>query len=80
MRPLMYIVARGEERIYEELVREFAGTDSIRVIRNRRVTQRRASFASPEAGDRRRRDRRAHPNIDADLQVLRWALVRTTED
>ena len=48
MGELVYIVARGEDALYSELIRSFADTPDIRVIHDRRVHQRRrAASAAP---------------------------------
>lgn len=68
------IVARQEPALYEAVRRAFLGDAGVRVIRDRRVGERRRRPALV-ALDRRRRDRRSRPHVDAALRSRRWVVT-----
>jgi hypothetical protein len=53
----LFIVARGDDHLYEELRQQFAGNPEVEVLVDRRHGERRRS-QSPSDPDRRRGDRR----------------------
>lgn len=72
---LLFVVAREEQRLYDSLVQAFAGRPGVRVVRDRRVVERRSETAQP-ASDRRRRDRRIRPHAGDELSTGDWTVVR----
>jgi hypothetical protein len=70
----LLVVARHRRELYEEIKRAFAGHESVQVILDRRLGERRQR-KGPAATDRRRRSRRAHSAIDEQLRTIGWALV-----
>jgi hypothetical protein len=76
MARLVFIVARGEQRLHEEIRHSFAEIDSLPVIVDRRLGERRrCSLPRPEA-DRRRGDRRVQPDLDEQICCLGWVCTR----
>lgn len=74
---VMYIVSRGAPEQFQFVERHFADEPDIKVLYDRRQTDRRGAQIAPPAGPRERRqlDRR-HTDIDGDLRAVGWALVR----
>lgn len=70
----LLIVARSEPTVYEYVKRTFAGEDSVEVIMDRRLGERRRASASA-AVERRRADRRSAPPIHDRLRSPGWAVV-----
>jgi len=70
----LLIVARHRRQLYEEIKRAFAGHESVDVILDRRVLERRRSKEAPGV-DRRSRRRRSRSAIDEQLRTIGWALV-----
>jgi hypothetical protein len=70
----LLVVARHRRRLYAELKRAFAGHETVQVILDRRMGERRQRKAAPEL-DRRRRDRRTHSAMDHQLGTIGWSLV-----
>ena len=70
----LLVVARHRRRLYAELKRAFAGHETLQVILDRRVGERRQRKAAPEL-DRRRRDRRTRSAMDDQLGTIGWSLV-----
>jgi hypothetical protein len=68
------IVARHRRQLYEEIKRAFAGHESVDVILDRRVLERRSSKEAPGV-DRRSRSRRSRSAIDEQLRTIGWSLV-----
>ena len=74
---LTFIVSRESPQQFEYIKQAFSGEETVRVILDRRVGQRRRSPPSPEqALERRRSDRRSRQHLDRELQTLGWALIR----
>lgn len=72
---LLFIVARGEDRLYHYLKKTFADVATIEILRDRRFKNRRQNPATPSVerrsgGDRRRRD------VSEALAVPGWALIK----
>ena len=70
----LLVVARHRRQLYEEIKRAFAGHESVDVILDRRVLERRRSKEAPGL-DRRRRNRRSRSGIDEQLRTIGWSLV-----
>lgn len=70
----LIIVARNREQLYERLKRAFAGNATVRVVLDRRVTERRER-SGPYAGERRQGDRRSPLMIDEALRAIGWVVV-----
>ena len=70
----LIIVARNRAKLYEHLKRAFAGNDTVQVILDRRVGERRQSTAG-KTPERRRGDRRARPAITDQLRAMGWSVV-----
>jgi hypothetical protein len=62
-----FVVARWNRALYEQLVREFAGEDRVKVVMDRRGEKRRRRSAT-RAPERRQTDRRGQPEFDAVLR------------
>lgn len=73
---LLFIVSRDSRSQFEYLKDAFAGEQSVQVILDRRVGQRRAHAGLGGAAERRRADRRARAYLDHELHTLGWALVQ----
>lgn len=70
----LLVVARHRRQLYEEIKRAFAGHESVDVILDRRVLERRQSKEAPPV-DRRGRNRRSRSGIDEQLRTIGWSLV-----
>jgi hypothetical protein len=70
----LLVVARHRRELYEEIKRAFAGHESVQVILDRRVSQRREKKGQPML-DRRRNERRTRSVIDEQLRTIGWSLV-----
>ena len=70
----LLVVARHRRELYEEIKRAFAGHESVEVVLDRRVSERRRSKEAPRL-DRRRRNRRSRSGIDEPLRTIGWSLV-----
>jgi hypothetical protein len=70
----LLVVARHRRELYEEIKRAFAGHESVQVILDRRVNQRREKKGQPML-DRRRTERRSRSVIDDQLRTIGWSLV-----
>lgn len=73
--PLLFIVARSEDRLYHYLKKTFSDVPTIEVIRDRRFKERRQTQAIP-AVDRRRGSDRRRRDVSHALAVPGWALVK----
>jgi len=72
---ILFVVSHDELPLYNQLIREFAGKENIRVILDRRVVERRTREA-PAGQDRRGDDRRVRTHTDSQLRALGWSIVR----
>jgi hypothetical protein len=72
--PVLMIVARDRETLYERLCGEFAGDTAVIVVRDRRFGERR-SQSVPVSCDQRRGERRQR-QIEDQLRRLGWATIR----
>jgi hypothetical protein len=71
VRRYRFIVARGNERLYEHLVRSLAGLDEIEIMMDRRAEKRRHGGGSGRPSERRVLNR-----VDEDLKTFGWAFVK----
>jgi hypothetical protein len=71
----LIVVARDHEHLYRFFQRSFVGNDTVRVVLNRRVSERRKLTQPPER-ERRRGTRRASTATDGLLRVTGWTIVR----
>ena len=70
----LLVVARHRRELYEQIKRAFAGHETVQVVLDRRVSERRRR-KEPTAADRRGADRRARSGIDEQLRTIGWSLV-----
>src|SRR5213078_4489330 len=73
--PQLIIVADDRAHLYELFQQAFAYHETVRVLRDRRITERRRQRSASDATDRRRSDRRSPATIDGLLHSLGWAIV-----
>ena len=73
---LFFIVSRESPKQFEYLKRAFAKEESVRVILDRRVAERRVRQTPGDESERRRGDRRSRPHLDREMETLGWALIR----
>ena len=72
----LLIVTRSEPLLYDYVKRTFAGEDTVEVVLDRRLGDRRLASTSP-AEERRRADRRSSLAIRDRLRSPGWAVVHT---
>jgi hypothetical protein len=72
----LVLVARDREDLFNYLRRQFAGEVGVEVRYERRTGERRRGERIAPL-DRRRKDRRAKPPLDAELRRYGFAIVRT---
>jgi len=70
----LLIVGRHRRELYEQIKRAFAGHETLHVVLDRRVSERRRR-KEPAVPDRRGADRRARSGIDEQLRTVGWSLV-----
>ena len=70
----LLVVARHRQELYEAVKRAFAGHETVQVILDRRVSERRQRKGAPTL-DLRRHDRRSRSTIDEQLRTIGWSLV-----
>jgi len=70
----LLVVARHRRELYEQIKRAFAGHETVHVVLDRRVSERRRR-KEPAVPDRRGADRRARSVIDDQLRTIGWSLV-----
>jgi hypothetical protein len=71
---LLIVVAQDEPGIYRNLRRRFEAAGSVRIVRDRRLGDRRRASAS-RARDRRISDRRVQPDLERRLGSLGYATI-----
>jgi hypothetical protein len=77
MTRVVFVVARSEERLYTYLKESFSDLDSVQVLMDRRVSDRRQTqTANPTDVDRRRGSDRRALDVSRSLDELGWAVVR----
>jgi hypothetical protein len=72
VRQLIIVANRGH--LYDYLKQAFAGNETVRVLLDRRVAERRA-HSGPYAVERRHGDRRSPRKIDGLLRAVGWVIV-----
>jgi hypothetical protein len=72
---LLFIVGRERRSFYDSLRRTFDGDDTVRVVLDRRVGDRRRRRLGSRRAERRERERRARRAIDAQLRARGYAVV-----
>ena len=75
----LLIVTRSETKLYEYVKRTFAGEDTVEVILDRRLVERRQTSAAP-AGERRGTERRSLRPIRDRLRSHGWAVVHVNQN
>jgi hypothetical protein len=71
MRRYRFIVARGNEALYEHLIRSLGGLDEIEIMMDRRELKRRHGGGSGPPAERRVINR-----ADEDLKTYGWSFVK----
>ncbi len=73
---LLFIVARDRRDFYDSLRRTFAGDDTVQVMLERRVADRRGARArSAGGGERRSQERRARREVERQIAARGYAVV-----
>jgi hypothetical protein len=72
---LLFVVGRERKQLYDSLRHTFDGDDTVQVVLDRRVGERRRQESTPRTGERRRSDRRAQRESDALLRARGYTLV-----
>ena len=72
---LLFVVGRERRLLYDSLRRTFDGDDSVQVVLDRRVEERRQHESTPNTDERRRGERRARRESEARLRARGYALV-----
>jgi len=75
----LLIVTRSETKLYEYVKRTFAGEDTVEVILDRRLVERRQTSAAP-AAERRGAERRSSRPIRDRLRSHGWAVVHVNQN
>ena len=70
----LFIVAREQKKMYEDLSRAISAGDGVRVILDRRSGERRQQ-AEKVASERRRGQRRSHPEVDTAVRSHGYAYL-----
>ncbi len=73
------IISRQHNDLYDYLRERLAGDGDVRVIKDRRLGERRRK-AAPAAAERRRAERRSRPEIDEQLRVRSHAIVTVSSE
>ena len=74
----VYVVARDHPELYAYLCERFASDAAVQVVLDRRVSQRR-QVDIPHTPERRRRDRRTHPEADLELETRSHAIITLSD-
>jgi len=72
---LLFVVSRGRRPLFESLRRTFNGDDTVQVVLDRRVAERRRRRPGRLRPERRRADRRAQRAIDRRIHARGYAVV-----
>jgi hypothetical protein len=72
---LLFIVGRERRSFYDSLLRTFDGDDTVQIVLDRRVRDRRRRRLSSRRAERRERERRARRAIDAQIRARGYAVV-----
>jgi hypothetical protein len=77
----LLIVSRGNEALASYLEQHFQGDSTVQVMVDRRQGERRETRRPPQPSpadsspERRRNDRRGHPEVDNELRLTSFAIV-----
>ena len=77
----LLIVSRGNEALANYLEQHFKGDSTVQVMVDRRQDERRQTRRPPQPSpadaspERRRNDRRGHPEVDNELRLTSFAIV-----
>jgi RNA polymerase subunit RPABC4/transcription elongation factor Spt4 len=71
----LLIVARHRRGLYEQIKRAFAGHETVQIVLDRRVSERRQRKQLAVPDRRGAADRRARSVIDDQLRTIGWSLV-----
>ena len=73
---ILMVVSRDNPGLYDYAVREFADSDEIKVVLDRRTGDRREAGNPPAVDVERRRSDRRRYAVDHRLRTIGWAFVR----
>jgi hypothetical protein len=73
---ILMVVSRDNPGLYDYAVREFADSDEIKVVLDRRTSDRRDTGNPPAVDVERRRSDRRRYAVDHRLRTIGWAFVR----
>ena len=74
---LLFIVDERRRPLYDSLRRTFAGDDTVQIVLNRRVADRRLKKPRKRTNERRQKERRGQCEIDQQLGARGYAVVGT---
>ena len=72
---LLFIVAERRRPLYDSLRRTFAGDDTVQIVLNRRIADRRRKKPRTRTSERRQKERRAQREIDRQIGARGYAVV-----
>ncbi len=72
---LLFVIGRERRLLYDSLRRTFDSDDTVQVVLDRRIEERRQHESTPRTGEHRRIERRARRESDARLRARGYALV-----
>ena len=72
---LLFIVDERRRPLYDSLRRTFAGDDTVQIVLNRRVVDRRRKKPRTRRIERRQKERRAQREIDRQIGARGYAVV-----
>ena len=72
---LLFIVDERRRPLYDSLRRTFAEDDTVQIVLNRRVADRRRKKPRPRKSERRQKQRRAQREIDRQIDARGYAVV-----
>ena len=72
---MLFIVGHQRRALYDSLRRTFENDDTVQIVLDRRVRERRRHRPTRRTSERRRSERRAQRAIDAQLRARGYAVV-----
>jgi hypothetical protein len=75
---LLFIVGESRRDFYDSLKRTFAGDDTVQVMLERRVSERRGARDRAGTSERRQSERRARREIERQIRARGYAVVGVT--
>jgi hypothetical protein len=75
MARVLFVVARSEESLHSYLTKSFSDLETVQVLLDRRLSERRHTQA-PTGSERRRGSERRNHDVSRSLAELGWAVVR----